>query len=297
METAYRMSPRSINVELEAREISGVTDPISTDAESAISARLEKLQSLAKKLNSEDAYEGMNPHSDLELPQGFLLSVVVPVYNEQDTIRQVVARLLNLPLPTEIIVVDDGSDDSTRDELKHFEGLPRVQILSKPQNEGKGAAVRDGLDRINGTVALIQDADLEYDPRDIPGLLRPILNGEADIVFGSRFRNDQATGSSRLHRFGNRMLTSLSNLTTGLKLTDMETCYKLIRRESLERLELKENRFGFEPEITAKLARRKFRITELPIRYNARAWDQGKKIGFGDGLSALYCILRYAWFD
>lgn len=291
------MPTRSINVEMEAAELPVVTNPVSTESESAISARLNKLQDLVNKLNSEDEYEGMNPQHDLELPQDFLLSVVVPVYNEQETIQKVVARLLNLSLPTEIIVVDDGSTDDTRQELKHFEGLPRVQIIFKPKNEGKGAAVRDGLKRINGTVALVQDADLEYDPRDIPGLLQPILSGDADIVFGSRFRNDQATGSSKIHRFGNRMLTSLSNLTTGLKLTDMETCYKLIHRESLKGLKLKENRFGFEPEITAKLARRNFRITELPIRYNARAWDQGKKIGIGDGLSALYCILRYAWFD
>lgn len=290
------MSTRPINVELETGEIPVVTDAVSAE-ESAISARLAELQNLAKKLNSEDEYEGLPPQHNLELPAGFLLSVVVPVFNEQDTIRNVVARLLNLSLPTEIIVVDDGSSDATPEELKQFSGLPQVHILIKPKNEGKGAAVRDGLKLINGTVALVQDADLEYDPRDIPGLLQPILNGDADIVFGSRFRDDRATGSSKIHRFGNRLLTSLSNLTTGLKLTDMETCYKLIRRESLEGLELKENRFGFEPEITAKLARRKFRITELPIRYNARAWDQGKKIGIGDGLSALYCILRYAWFD
>jgi glycosyltransferase involved in cell wall biosynthesis len=221
----------------------------------------------------------------------------VPVYNEQATIRQIIARLWSLDLPKEILIVDDGSTDGTRQQLESLTGIPQVRVFLQSHNQGKGAALRYGFQQAGGDVILIQDADLEYDPRDIPRLLRPILSGEADVVFGSRFLQALHRGSSPIHRFGNRMLTAASNLTTGLQLTDMETCYKVFRREVLLDLPLCQDRFGFEPEITAKIARRGFRVQEIPIRYSARNWNDGKKIGIRDGFEALWCIARYAWSD
>ena len=232
-----------------------------------------------------------------QYPADFRLSIVKPVYNEEVTVRQVVARLQALNVPKETIVVDDGSTDGTRRILHDLADLPNIRVVLKPQNEGKGAAVRTGFEHASGDIVLVQDADLEYDPRDIPQLLQPILSGRSEVVYGSRFLEDRRNGSSAIHRFGNRMLTRLSNLTTGLRLTDMETCYKAFRKDVLNGLAIRQDRFGFEPEVTAKLARRGFSVVELPVRYNARAWDDGKKIGIKDAFEALFCIFRYAWCD
>lgn len=264
--------------------------------ERSIEARLFELEQLAQQLHAmDDSYE--QEIVDLNVPDDFRLSIVVPVYNEETTIRSIIAKLLQLDLPLEVIVVDDGSTDQTRAELSQLEGLPNLKIILKPANEGKGAALRTGFEHVEGTVVLVQDADLEYDPRDIPGLLQPLVDESADVVYGSRFLKQRRTGSSSVHRLGNWMLTAASNLTTGLRLTDMETCYKAFRAHVLDDLTVRQNRFGFEPEVTAKLARRGLKFVEVPICYAARDWDEGKKIGVRDAFNALFCILRYAWAD
>jgi glycosyltransferase involved in cell wall biosynthesis len=185
----------------------------------------------------------------------------------------------------------------TRDVLRQLESLPQLRIIYKEQNGGKGAALRTGFEHATGTVVVVQDADLEYDPRDILPLLAPIVKNEADVVYGSRYLERRSQNSSLIHRFGNRILTSASNVLTGLRLTDMETCYKVFRRDVLEDLEIVQNRFGFEPEVTAKLARSGYRVTEMSVNYNARDFDEGKKIGVRDGFNALWCIVRYGWAD
>jgi glycosyltransferase involved in cell wall biosynthesis len=261
-----------------------------------IEARLAELEELAAAMEALDS-EPEPPPAPLKLPADFRLSIVVPVYNERATIRAILAKLLQLDLPTQIIVVDDGSSDGTQDELRRLQGLPGLQIILKRVNEGKGAALRTGFQHVTGSVVLVQDADLEYDPRDIPHLLAPIVSGEVDVVYGSRFLEERWSGSSAIHRLGNRLLTMASNLTTGLRLTDMETCYKLFRADVLPELTVRQDRFGFEPEVTAKLARRGLRFGEVPIRYHARDWSDGKKIGLRDALNAFYCIARYAWRD
>ena len=266
-----------------------------TEVTQRIAQQLQELEELAAELNAMDRYDG--EQMSREYPPGFCLSIVVPVYNERATIRQVIARLLALDIPKEILIIDDGSTDGTQEQLALLAEIPQLRLLLKPRNEGKGAALRCGFEHARGDVVLVQDADLEYDPRDIPRLLQPILSGEADVVFGSRFLEPRHEGSSLVHRFGNRLLTAASNLTTGLRLTDMETCYKVFRGDLLRNLPLRQNRFGFEPEITAKVARRGFRVQELPVRYRARDWHDGKKIGIRDGFEALFCIARYACSD
>jgi glycosyltransferase involved in cell wall biosynthesis len=256
---------------------------------------LDELQRLAELLAVADGYEPTT--RDFVIPRNFKISVVIPVYNEAATIRQVLANVAALPIPKEIIVVDDASTDGTRELLSQFEPANGVHVICKPQNEGKGAALRTGLRRVTGDVIVVQDADLEYDPRDIMALVRPIVCGQADAVYGSRFLDGRPPGSSLLHRCGNALLTSLSNWMTGLDITDMETGYKAFRREVLKDFEIKQHRFGFEPEITARIARQRYRLYEVPIRYNPRSYAEGKKIGVGDLLSTLYCILRYAWAD
>jgi glycosyltransferase involved in cell wall biosynthesis len=265
-------------------------------ATDSIEARLAELEQLAAELEALDD-EALLPPVRLDVPADFRLSIVVPVYNECATIRAILAKLLRLELPTEIIVVDDGSTDGTREQLQQFEGLPNLRIILKSANAGKGAALRTGFDQVTGSMVLVQDADLEYDPRDIPRLLQPILAGNVDVVYGSRFLERHWTGSSIMHRLGNRLLTAASNWTTGLRLTDMETCYKVFRADVLSQLTVRQDRFGFEPEVTAKLARRGLTFCEVPIRYRARDWDAGKKIGLRDAINALFCIVRYAWVD
>ncbi|HEX4148139.1 MAG TPA: glycosyltransferase family 2 protein [Pirellulales bacterium] len=226
-------------------------------------------------------------------PEGFLLSIVMPVYNERPTIDEIIARVLRLAVPLELIVVDDGSSDGTRERLAAWVERPGVRIVLHPQNAGKGAALRTGLARAQGEIIAVQDADLEYDPAELLALLEPILAGEADVVFGSRFMQGRPAGQLRRHRWANALLTGLSNWLTGLSLTDMETGHKLFRRESIHGLKIEQDRFGVEPELTAKLARRGCRVIELPISYAARDYSQGKKIRFRDALDAVWCILRY----
>ncbi len=235
--------------------------------------------------------------SPVAWPAGFKLTVVVPVYNEQRTVAEILARVRAVPIPKEIIVVDDHSADGTRAVLEQLADWPELRVICKPQNEGKGAALRTGFAAATGDVVVVQDADLEYDPHDLPSLLGPILRGEAEVVYGSRYLRDEPQDPSFLHRLGNRLLTWASNLFTGLRLTDMETCYKMIPRPLLQSLDIRQNRFGFEPEVTAKLARRGVRIKELPIRYEGRGYQEGKKIGWRDGVNAFYCIVRYRWWD
>lgn len=227
------------------------------------------------------------------LPQHFV-SVVIPVYNEQATILRVVEAVLRQPLNLEVIIVDDGSTDGTRDRLAAIAELEGVRVIYHEKNQGKGAALRTGLAAADGDLVVIQDADLEYDPSEIVALLLPLANGAADVVYGSRFVAGRPKGCSRLQYWGNRFLTGLSNQTLGLKLTDMETCYKAFSRWTVDSLQLKENRFGFEPEVTARLANLGARIKEMPITYQPRSWRDGKKIGFGDLASTIRCIFRYS---
>ncbi|HEY1379109.1 MAG TPA: glycosyltransferase family 2 protein [Gemmataceae bacterium] len=234
------------------------------------------------------------------LPQGFKLSVVMPVYNEVSWLVEVLRRVRAVPVPKEIIIVDDCSTDGTRDLLRSMEGDDDLRILYQPVNRGKGAAVRTGLAHASGDVVLIQDADLEYDPAEYPRLIQPIVDGRADVVYGSRFIGDQHRVLYFWHRVGNAVLTALSNVFTNLNLTDMETCYKVFRREVVQGLVLKSNRFGIEPELTAKVARHRnpaWRVYEVPISYSGRTYEEGKKIGLKDAFTALYCIVRYWLMD
>ena len=229
------------------------------------------------------------------------LSIVIPVYNEAATIRDILKLVnsIDIGMPKELIIIDDCSKDGTRDVLKGVAAEhPDWRVLFHEVNQGKGAALRTGFAAATGDYVLIQDADLEYDPREYPILLRPLLEGRADVVFGSRF---QGGGPHRVcffwHYLGNKFLTTLSNMMTNLNLTDMEVCYKVFKREILQKLTLRENRFGFEVEITAKVARAKCRIYEVPISYYGRSYEEGKKIGWKDGFRALWCILKYRVVD
>jgi glycosyltransferase involved in cell wall biosynthesis len=222
------------------------------------------------------------------------VSVVIPAFNELATVETLLRRVRSVRLHWEVIVVDDGSTDGTRELLQELEAEGIVDhLVFHPENRGKGAALRTGFGHATGDVVVVQDADLEYDPVEIPLLLEPILEGKADAVFGSRFLG----GPHRVHLFwhsvGNRFLTLLSNMFTDVNLTDMETCYKMVRRELLRTLPLSSERFGFEPEITARLAQAGARIYELPISYHGRSYAEGKKIGWKDGVEALWCILKY----
>src|SRR5512143_769840 len=221
------------------------------------------------------------------------LSVIIPVYNEKDTIRELHDAVKAVPVDKEIILVDDFSTDGTRD-INQEMADDTTRIVLHERNRGKGAALRTGFSHATGDIVLIQDADLEYDPSQYPKLIKPILDGKADVVYGSRF----LTGDYRRvlffwHQCGNKFLTLLSNMFTNLNLTDMETCYKVFRREVLQKIDIEENRFGFEPEITAKVAKLDVRIYEIGISYAGRTYKEGKKIGWKDGFSALRCLLKY----
>ena len=233
------------------------------------------------------------------------ISVVIPVYNEFATLEEILARVRAVELEKEIILVDDGSSDGSRDLVRQLASDGRVMAVFHDENRGKGAALRSGIAVARGDVVLVQDADLEYDPQDYARLLEPIANGRADVVYGSRFAGGE---SHRVlyfwHAVGNRLLTQLSNIFSNLNLTDMEVCYKVFRREVIQSLNLREDRFGFEPEVTARLARyrtadgARLRIYEVGISYAGRTYEEGKKIGWRDGLRAVWCILRYnLWPD
>ncbi|HEX5443090.1 MAG TPA: glycosyltransferase family 2 protein [Pirellulales bacterium] len=230
------------------------------------------------------------------LPENLLLSVVVPAYNESRTIDEVIRRVRGCGIPCELVIVDDGSTDGTRETLHKYQADGDVTVLLHDTNQGKGAALKTGLAHAKGDVVVIQDADLEYDPADYLRLLQPIVAGQADVVFGSRFRGGGHRVLYFWHSAGNRFLTLLSNVFTNLNLSDIETCYKMFRREVIQQIAptLKEKRFGIEPELTAKVARISgVRIYELPISYAGRTYAQGKKIGWRDGLRAIWCILKY----
>lgn len=234
-----------------------------------------------------------------KIPENFKLSVVIPVYNEKRWITEVLRRVRMVPIPKEIILVDDLSTDGTREMLPQFAD-ENTKILYKKVNQGKGAALRDGFKLCTGNVIIIQDADLEYDPDDYPSLLQPIIENKADIVFGSRFIGEKHRVLYFWHMVTNKILTVLSNMLTNLNLTDMETCYKVFKKEVLEGMDLKSNRFGFEPEFTAKIAKKKkpaWRVFEVPVSYDGRTYEEGKKIGLKDGFNALYCIVRYKFFN
>jgi glycosyltransferase involved in cell wall biosynthesis len=227
-----------------------------------------------------------------------LLSIVIPVYNEEHTIAAILDAVLASPLPEgirrEVVVVDDASTDATPARLAEYASERRVRTFRQETNRGKGAALRRGFAESLGDFVVVQDADLEYDPREIPKLLAPVLEGKADVVYGSRFMGSEAHRVLFFwHSVGNRLLTLFSNALTNLNLTDMETCYKLFRAEILRRIRLEEDRFGFEPEITAKVARLDARIYEVGISYSGRTYKEGKKIGWKDGFRALWCVLKY----
>jgi glycosyltransferase involved in cell wall biosynthesis len=230
------------------------------------------------------------------LPEDFLLSVVIPVYNEAQTVTQVIERVRGAGIPCEIILVDDSSTDGTRDILKQLGTAADLRVVLHERNQGKGAALQTGFRHVRGTVVVIQDADLEYDPKEFRRLVQPILENRADVVYGSRFSSRDRPVRGYWHQLVNQSLTFLSNLRTNLALTDVETCYKVVRRELIEQVAplLREKRFGIEIELTHRLARLPgVRFYERPIRYAGRSYSQGKKITWRDGLAALWCILRY----
>lgn len=240
------------------------------------------------------------------IPDEFVLSVVIPVYNEEKTLRDLVDRVREVPIRKELILVNDFSSDGTSEILNQLDAegaddeFNRIRVFHHEVNKGKGAALRTGFANVQGDIAIIQDADLEYDPNEYPRLLKPIIEDKADVVYGSRFLGDQPHRVLYYwHYLGNTFLTVLSNWFTNLNLTDMETCYKVFRRSVIEELtpRLKQNRFGFEPEITARIARRRLRIFEMSISYSGRTYAEGKHIGWRDGFKALWCIVRYGIAD
>jgi glycosyltransferase involved in cell wall biosynthesis len=240
------------------------------------------------------------------IPAEMRLSVVIPVYNEEKTLRVLVDKVRQVPIRKELILIDDCSKDRTRDVLKALEAeggqddFNRIRIFFHDVNQGKGAALKTGFSHVEGDIVIIQDADLEYDPAEYPRLLQPIVENKADVVFGSRFLGDQAHRVLYFwHYLGNRFLTTLSNCFTNLNLSDMETCYKVFRRSVIDEItpKLVQKRFGFEPEITARVARRRLRVFETSVSYAGRTYAEGKKIGWRDGFKALYCIVRFGVAD
>jgi glycosyltransferase involved in cell wall biosynthesis len=226
-----------------------------------------------------------------------LLSVVIPVYNEFRTLESLLARVEAVALSKEIILVDDGSTDGTRGILARYEGKPGYQVIYHAANQGKGAALATGFRHATGDLVVVQDADLEYDPREYPRLVQPILDGVADVVYGSRFAGTTRRVSGFFHYLVNQFLTLVSNVLTNLILTDMETCYKVFRREIIQAMPLKSKRFGFEPEITIKIAKCHYRIYEVPISYAGRSHADGKKIGWKDGVDALWTMAYFRFID
>ncbi len=233
----------------------------------------------------------------------FTLSVIIPVFNERVTVRKLVDRVRAVAIRKEIIIVDDGSTDRTAQVVRDIadnstdDPMNRIAVLFHEKNRGKGAAIRTGIAAVTGDIALIQDADLEYDPHEYPKLIEPILTGDADVVYGSRFLGFPRRVLFYRHMIGNKLLTFLSNVCTDLNLTDMETCYKVFRADVLKRLHLVSDRFDIEPEITAKLLKRRVRVFEVPISFNPREYAEGKKIRLRDAFHAVWALLRYRFFD
>ena len=225
------------------------------------------------------------------------LSVVIPVYNEKKTLNELILRVDAVSIDKEIIIIDDASTDGTRDLLKKYEEREGFEVIYQPKNKGKGAALRAGFEIVKGEVIIIQDADLEYNPKDFHVLLEPIFDKRADVVYGSRFLGGPHRVLFFWHYLANKFLTTLSNMFTNINLTDMETGYKAFRREVIESISFKSNRFGFEPEFTMKVAQRKFVIYEVPISYAGRDYSEGKKINWKDGVAALWFILRFRFFN
>ena len=223
------------------------------------------------------------------------LSVIIPVYNEKDTLKEIIARVRALPLEKEVILVDDCSKDGSREILKTLND-PDIRTVFHEKNQGKGAALRTGFQYVTGDVVVVQDADLEYDPTELLKLIEPIRNGKADVVYGSRF-SGRTEKMSFSHRLGNKVLTVATNILYGTKLTDMETCYKMVKAPIIRSLKLRANRFDFEPEITAKLLKSGKKILEIPISYNGRDWEEGKKITWKDGFAALWSLIKYRFVD
>jgi glycosyltransferase involved in cell wall biosynthesis len=249
-----------------------------------------------------------NPQASLRtlVPPDFKLSVVIPIFNEKDTVQKLVETLVGVPINKEIILVDDASTDGTREMLEEWQqssfenvfgqrspGFNTFKTIFHPHNQGKGSAIRSGFRRVKGDAVIIQDADLEYNPNEYFRLLAPIWQGKADVVYGSRFLGQIHRVLYFWHYAGNKIITTFSNMFTDLNLTDMESCYKVFKREVIEKIEIEENRFGFEPEITAKIAKLKCRIYEVPISYYGRTYEEGKKITWKDGIQALYCVVKY----
>jgi glycosyltransferase involved in cell wall biosynthesis len=226
------------------------------------------------------------------------ISVVIPVYDEVETITEIVSRVQAVAFEKEIVIVDDYSTDGTREHLREInQAHENLKVLYHDHNQGKGAALRTGFQAVTGDVVVIQDADLEYDPREYPLLLAPIVDGRADVVYGSRFLGGPHRVLFFWHYLGNKFVTLLSNMFTNLNLTDMETCYKVFKREVLDEITVKSNRFGFEPEFTAKIAKKGLRIYETPISYSGRTYAEGKKIGWKDGIKAVFAIFWFRFFD
>lgn len=249
----------------------------------------------------------MLPEPNFAIASRVLVSVIIPVYNEKPTLLEILRRIVAVDFPKEVVIVDDFSTDGSRELLEELasRGMDALEgaapknentfkVLFQPKNQGKGAALRRGFHEATGDILIVQDADLEYDPKDILKVIQPITDGIADVVFGSRFTGTPRRVLYFWHTVMNQTLTMLSNMTSGLNLTDMETCYKAFRREVIENVRIEEDRFGFEPEITAKIARGNWRVFEVPISYYGRTYEEGKKIGWKDGVRALYAIAKYS---